>query len=261
MTSWLWVVQKLAFCKPFLTPIKWFFGLFGWLFKFREQSDRRKLLKVVPDIHTLIATLTHKHLSAPKTLGRASRLVEEVIRASQPIVTEFAGPSLLTIKMEDDDDQNKLVCVYAAIETLPAKFQDFVRRLPVIPRDPSYAGLAMREMRTIIESDFNRRKEQDNVHFSEDVRKAIDDSGIAGVAVQPIYIPNQRKPVAILKVDFLKKDGLVDNPPTRDMLRLLAEFFAYAFQAMMLECCDTTHEQPATTLAENEELASNQGGE
>ena len=67
---------------------------------------------------------------------------------------------------------------------------------------------------------------------SDDLLTALDAAEVRGLAVWPIRIKSrsERRPVAILKVDFPEIDLLVDNQPTRDLLDNIASKLALAFQ-------------------------------
>lgn len=231
--------------------------LFGDRFS-RVRRDERKLLRILPRIQTLMRTLRTRHVNVTPTPELGARLLEAVVCAAQPIITEFAGEALLSVKLVNDASATHFTCIYPTVEVIPPKFLAFIRQLNQIPIIPSYAGLAQSERRTIIEPDLSKQLER--IHFPDEVQRALSDHKIAGLVVHPVFVPEQTDPVAVLKIDFLRKNGMVDNGPTKTMLSLVEEFVGYALQVLIEGCPQNAIDVTGTKDVDVPDAAKPQGG-
>lgn len=191
----------------------------------RLRKDEEKVLRCVPhltamsnDLALLMATEALAGADGPAIAHALSRTV--LLRA-QRILDRFAPDAICCLKVAASSEW--LACYYPP-QTL---IKD--RAFTSVSIEESFAGLALREDRYIIISDLD---DVPNRPHSADVVEALNKANVRGLAVWPIRVHSgeERRPVALFKVDFQKVNQLVDNRPTCDLFENIASKLALAFQ-------------------------------
>lgn len=226
-------------------PLVWVVSLVGSLFsrtpkadpteeqaQEREKADQAKLNEVFPQLSNLLITLRQNGLGTIDGESPHVEITVALLAAAQPIVNEFAGGALLSIKLVPELGSKNFVCVYPPLHIVPRQFRALIRNIPEISYENSYAGVAHDRDRTIFESDLANPVH--DVKLDHNVMQRLKDEKIGGLVVHPIALqpsPDATDiPAAVLKIDFLEPDALTDNAATQTLLTVLADFFSFAMQ-------------------------------
>lgn len=217
---WEFVTGVAKVFSPVTTWIRWSVGSTFALIHRRRVRDERKLSGVVERVPVMVRTLQE---TLPTRAAQADilRPLTELLAAAQPIVDEYAGGAILSIKLHEDGEKH-FTCLYPSTASTNKKCIDLVRKIPAIDRIKSYAGYAWDRDKVIFEPDLANPKL--DVGLDENVKARLKEHKIAGLVVFPVHVESST--VAVLKIDFLKRNGIVDNEPTRRLLKMLEEFFA-----------------------------------
>ena len=201
----------------------------------RHTKDRWKLANAFREIQTCVIA-TQKSLF--KSLGESTSpdavvgldVCRTVLTAMQKSVSDFAGSAaLISLKFVPEKDDGAFFCLYPVEEAIPGKLHELARELNGIDVKESFAGKAINKKDTIFVPNLWSLKDNHNP-LRHETKTVLRRHGINGLVVSPVTvrISESQKPVAaVLKIDFERKNGIVDNQASRDLLAVLCEFIGF----------------------------------
>lgn len=202
----------------------------------REQEDWLRLQSALVELAGIsrsVSEVIDAGVLDMRKPGHVARtLLKAVLIRAQRAVEKLCPDVVCSIKLvkRAADGSLSLECLYVDGGT-SARYDAFVKRFKRIRYHNSYSGRALDQNEFVFVPNL-WGKEAGAHPFTRNDAADLEDGGVQGLVVVPVSLPNRdgnQEAKFVFKVDFFVIEGLVDNPPTRRMLEMIAGFCGIVF--------------------------------